>query len=820
MTPGQAASITDVHIVYSNHLDVGFDGISPIPGFARNVVNRYLQVYFPRALETAANVSAITGGEQRYVWMTQCWLVSLYLSCPSGMGYNCPSAEEVLLVREAIAKGTITWHAFPFNSELELLEPSLLTAGLELCASLSAEFGLPAPRTLSQRDVPGMTRAVIPLLEAAGVSAVSVGVNGFAAPPAFPPVCVWSDPASNTSVILSNHPGGYGGILAADATFVEGLTHVLIPDWQTDNHGPHSSEDVMTDLAIIQSQFPNAKIYASTFDAFLVQLETVRDVLPVVTAESGDTWIWGVASDPWKLSQFRLLQSLRAQCIATPYCDSTSSSFLNFTRLLLKGSEHTWGGDVKLFLQAQTPSGALNQGSAYTNWSNADFHAIQATRDPSVQAMEATWVEQRAWAIDDALQALPSDHPIQAAFAEDIPLMRAVLPTPSASQGWQLHDLTSGPVRFELYSLNISLCPVYGHVVSLQCIGSPDVADWASADKPLASLVYQTLDQSNYTQFQGEYGMCLIPSGDCPWAAFDFGKEGLDAGAQPRSQTVRPTVTEIWSREVERANTVLVHLSFPADLVSSYGAPADVWLQYDTVVPAWSLGVTVSMFDKTATRIPEAMWMVFDTAFTPPPNNTRADADGAEGDKPQKSQQPPASHSALDQGWMVRKLNSLVDPRDVLLNGSQTLHAQWGGVLLGADSPQTQLSITSPDAALVSAVPLEQLSPFPALDPQVHAQGGEVMAFNLVNNVWGTNYIMSVGRTCMQVDMGWRSIGKIAWGGWLVRGSARSSMWLSFAAVSRSFFSIVRVFLRVGVVVGGILTGPTRLIATCSSDSP
>ena len=36
--------ITDVHIVFSNHLDVGFDGIDPLDGFARNVVNKYFTV--------------------------------------------------------------------------------------------------------------------------------------------------------------------------------------------------------------------------------------------------------------------------------------------------------------------------------------------------------------------------------------------------------------------------------------------------------------------------------------------------------------------------------------------------------------------------------------------------------------------------------------------------------------------------------------------------------------------------------------------------------------------------------------------------------
>ena len=37
-----------IYVVFSNHLDVGFDGISPQIGYAFNVINEYFRVYFPR----------------------------------------------------------------------------------------------------------------------------------------------------------------------------------------------------------------------------------------------------------------------------------------------------------------------------------------------------------------------------------------------------------------------------------------------------------------------------------------------------------------------------------------------------------------------------------------------------------------------------------------------------------------------------------------------------------------------------------------------------------------------------------------------------
>ena len=60
-----------------------------------------------------------------------------------------------------------------------------------------------------QRDVPGMTRAAIPLMADAGVKALSQGVNTASAPPGIPkntPI-IWQDPESSTSVLLWVHAG-------------------------------------------------------------------------------------------------------------------------------------------------------------------------------------------------------------------------------------------------------------------------------------------------------------------------------------------------------------------------------------------------------------------------------------------------------------------------------------------------------------------------------------------------------------------------------------------------------------------------------------
>ena len=110
--------------------------------------------------------------------MTHTYLVTLFLDCPSGLGLHCPDADAVATFKSAVAAGDITWHAFPYNAQLEVMDVSMVRFGLNLTHTIDDLFGLPHKKTLSQRDVPGMPRAVIPILVDNGVNAISIGCNG------------------------------------------------------------------------------------------------------------------------------------------------------------------------------------------------------------------------------------------------------------------------------------------------------------------------------------------------------------------------------------------------------------------------------------------------------------------------------------------------------------------------------------------------------------------------------------------------------------------------------------------------------------------
>jgi hypothetical protein len=285
----QRASITKVHLVQSNHLDVGFTGSITA------VVNEYFDSYLLNAVNTSAALRQ-RGGEEQLVFTTHSYLLSLFLSCPRGRGLHCPTPAAVSIVEAALRDGSITVHAFPFNSELDMYDTSLIESGVKLSQELLQKYGRPAPTVLSQRDVPGVTQALVPVLSRMGVEAVSIGCNNAAQPPDVPPIFRWQAPATDgsgsggggaaPSLIGLVHAGGYAELNAdgscddktgndgcknhsGEYYTVEGCTEGLMMAWNSDNLGPPTLGDVIQIFNSTRKLFPNAKIVASTMDNFI-----------------------------------------------------------------------------------------------------------------------------------------------------------------------------------------------------------------------------------------------------------------------------------------------------------------------------------------------------------------------------------------------------------------------------------------------------------------------------------------------------------------------------------------------------------------------
>ena len=327
LVPGQRPASPEVErvlVMFKCHLDVGFTDTQA------RVMRKYFDQYYPQALQVAAAMRQL--GEDRYVWTTGSWLLYEYL--------EQATHEQHKRMDQAVADGDVAWHALPFTWETEMLDRSMITGALGLSQSLDRRYG----RTTTgakMTDVPGHSRGLIGPLAANGVKLLDIGVNSASTPPEVPPLFVWKDPAGDSLMIMYHHKE-YGGVVQ-----VPGSNLAVSIQVRNDNDGPHSVDEVKRIYAQLRGQFPHAKVTASNLTEIANALEPFRSRLPAVTQEIGDTWIYGVPSDPVKVARYREICRLRGEWIAQGDFRAADPTDLALLRRLLLAAEHTWGVDNK-----------------------------------------------------------------------------------------------------------------------------------------------------------------------------------------------------------------------------------------------------------------------------------------------------------------------------------------------------------------------------------------------------------------------------------------------------------------------------------------
>src|SRR5664279_292102 len=250
---------TALHLVFKTHLDIGFTD------FAAHVVQTYFHKFIPQSVALAQRTRAST---ERFRWTTGAWLIYTYL--------EQASAQERAAMEDAISAGDIVWHALPFTTHSELIDESLWRFGLSYAQTLDRRFGR---QTIAAKltDIPGHTRALIPLLAEAGIRFLHIGVNPASSVPDVPPVFVWRDDTSKTEIMVI-YDQTYGGL-----TTIPGLDDGLALVLTGDNEGPPTEAAIAATYRRLEAQMPGAQVVASTLDDFARQLETVRDTLPVIS---------------------------------------------------------------------------------------------------------------------------------------------------------------------------------------------------------------------------------------------------------------------------------------------------------------------------------------------------------------------------------------------------------------------------------------------------------------------------------------------------------------------------------------------------------
>lgn len=325
-----------VIVVSKTHLDLGFTD------YAENVRRKYLDSFIPEAINIAKKLN--NDNKKKFVWTTGSYLIHEALK-----EYEEKQKEELLL---AIKRGDIIAHALPFTTHTEIMNERLFEHGLSFVDEIDSIRG---KKTISAKmtDVPGHTIAIVPYLANKGIKLLHIGVNDASKVPSVPDCFLWKYGDSEIVVIYST---GYGKSYISPY-----IDEILYFDHTHDNQGVPSENVIKSHFEKIEKQYSDYEVVAGSLDDYAECIWKVKDKLPIITNEIGDTWIHGVGTDPFKVGAYKLLLSLLEEWINNGKIQVGSLEYNNFMDNLLCIAEHTWGMDVKVNF------------ADYTNYKRKDF---------------------------------------------------------------------------------------------------------------------------------------------------------------------------------------------------------------------------------------------------------------------------------------------------------------------------------------------------------------------------------------------------------------------------------------------------------------
>jgi hypothetical protein len=638
-TVSDGSQVKRVMAIFKCHLDVGFTDTQA------NVMRKYFDEYFPQAVETAAGLRSES--EDHYIWTTGSWLLYEYL--------EQADAQARKKMEEAILAGDIAWHALPFSWQTEMLDRSMIEGCLGFSASLDRRFGR---KTVGAKmtDVPGHTRGIIGPLAAAGVKLLDIGVNPASTPPEVPSAFLWKD-TDGRALIMLYHRHAYGDTLVIPHTDLAIEVNVRV-----DNTGPHTKDEIRQIYAGLRKRFPNATVKAGNLSEVAAAVDEFRDHLPVVTEEIGDTWIYGVPSDPLKVARYREIARLRREWIQQRKFSAGDATDRQLLRWLALAPEHTWGTDTKRYVD-------------YDNYKSRNL--VRVLGQPGYKTMERSWQEKRD-DIDAGIAALP-DELRQQTFIR----MGTLQQSAPSSEKLQAHVLEA---EIDSEHFVLALDGKTGAIVKLH--NKKTGREWASGQHPLALFVYQTLSKADYDRFLDEY----VVSKEW-WAPRDFGKPNIEH-FDAESREWLPALQQCWVGKEKNGLRVLAELKIEDPDHSSQGRAAWPEKMYlELLLPNSEPVVHATFFsiNKAPNRMPESMWLTF----------------------------APEAPEAL--GWSLEKVDENVSPLDVVRGGGRSMHAVTSHIRYQDNHGSFELNtLDAPVVAVGERSPLDFTQDLPDMKHGVH----------------------------------------------------------------------------------------------------
>ena len=657
-----------VFVVSKTHLDLGFTD------YAENIRCKYIEEYIPAAEALAKEVN--TKSRKQFIWTTGSWIIK------EALNDTDKSRKENLVT--ALKKGDIVPHAMPFTTHSEVLDEDTFDFGLSIVDEIDAIRGRKTTAA-KMTDVPGHTKAIVPILARHGIKLLHIGVNGSSAIPELPECFLWKCGDGEVVVIYS---GDYGGALKSKY-----VDEILYFDHTVDNRGAPSATKVTDKLAQIQKEYPNYEVTAGTLDDYADIIWEVRDRLPVFEGEIGDTWIHGCASDPYKAAALRELMRLKKSWLSDGSMIRTSEEYRGFSDALLCIAEHTRGLDSKMFF------------SDYENYLKSDFQKARKKdkvkirhpfkdfpqglifklapkgRDHSYSIMERSWQEQREY-IDSALSCLSANHRSEAEAV--LGSLRPPKPCDFSEYGQYSYSVKYAGYEFELNE--------YGGIKSLTYNGSVIIKE---NSRPF--LEYRSYTSKDYDFWFEHYSRNMDKH--YLWACPDFGKPLLKYfdGKYPNGRFYYKMTDSYMLTEQDQIK-IAVNMSLSTDICKQTGAPRKAQAIY--TLKADGLKINLLWYGKDANRTPEAIFLHF--------------------------------YPCADRCDLI-KLGTEIDPESTASMGGRNLHAVEKSVMKNDGESFEIYNYHSPLISVGQGKLLEFDNKFESVEK-------DGISYLLYNNIWGTNF--------------------------------------------------------------------------------
>ena len=669
--------IKKVFVVYKTHLDIGFTDMG------QTVLDRYVGEYIPHSIDLAEAMNTDT--DKKFIWTVGSYLIDYF--------YKHGTEAYCKKLTRAIERGDICWHGLACTTHTELMDQDLLNFDLSISNALDQKFG---KHTIAAKmtDVPGHTKAIIQTMYNHGIRYMHIGVNASSMVPGVPMTFVWKD---GEAEIVVQYSAEYGA-----PCYAEGMEEVLEFAHTADNMGPQSEEAVSAEMSRIQKKYPNAQVVAATMDDYAACLLKVKDRLPVIEEEIGDTWIHGIASDPLKVMQLKALIHLKNQWKEKGIFHIEDEKFRDFLMNLMLIAEHTWGLDFKKYL------------ADFTNWTKEDFMKARAEDATTLDFLtnrnaqmlgvlqedfkkyrggkftgsyafyERAHAEQRAY-IEQAVNALPDDLKKEAVKALE------VLDEMRHGQGTQPED-GQEVHPYEKICLN-GWTTAFDGTGAMVCL-KKNGKDWLDG-RNFGRLVYTIYSAKDCVNNYYSYNRAFKET-EC-WSEGDFSKPALEFVEDLEHRDYIYGV-----RSIKRsADTVTIMLAADMQASEKYSAPRKASVTY---IFGDSVKCLLNWQDKDPGKIPEALW--FEMNF--------------------KTENPYM--------WKLEKMGEMIDPMKVLCGGNRRQHCVESVDYAGADGKMNVTSVHAPLVSVGGRWLYGDYRPQPDI-----AQG---FAWCLFNNKWGTNFKM------------------------------------------------------------------------------